>query len=105
MGTRDEVSSHPAQLRSVGDGARAYARLFHLVLRSHPVDGPRPGADHVEKRDPHGVSSQAKGGTDLKKTGQRNLTCSSRLEKDRVRIGLASLKALGYTLVFPIPSR
>ena len=83
MGTRDEVSSLRPWLRSVGDGARALQRLFHLVLRSHPVDGPGPGADHVEKRDPHGASPEAKGGTDLKKTGQRNLTCSSRLEKGR----------------------
>ena len=88
----DEVSSQPPQLRSVGDGARASARLFYLVLRSHHVDGPGPGADHVEKRDPHGASSEAKGGTDLEKPGQRNLTCSFRLEKDRVRIDSASLK-------------
>ena len=70
MGTRDEVSSLPFQLRSVGDGARAYARLFRLVLRSHPVDGPGPGADHEEKRDPHGASSEARGGTDWKNQGR-----------------------------------
>ncbi len=76
---RGEFVSSLAPLRY--HGVRAPVRLFHLVLRSHPVDSPGTGVDHEKKRDTHGASSITKDGTGTAEQRERSLTCPTRLKK------------------------